>query len=164
VNPLSDKQVIIALYPNEAAADSAVAGLKTWDKEDDQVKLGAVGVLVLDEKGQVKTEKMGRRSWGKGAGIGLVLGLLTPVGLVVGAVGGGLLGALHHKGLGLSEQDRDRIAAALRNGQAAVGVLCEPHEADAVTQKLKEFGGEPEVHDVPDAAMQEAENEVAKTE
>jgi len=110
---LSDKHVIIALYPNEAAADSAVAGLKTWDKANDQVKLNAIGVLVLDEKGQVKTEKMGRRSWGKGAGIGLVLGLLTPVGLVVGVVGGGLIGALHHKGLGLSEQDRDRIDLSL---------------------------------------------------
>lgn len=161
---MSDKQVIIALYPNEAAADSAVEGLKTWDKANDQVKLNAIGVLALDDRGQVKTEKMGRRSWGKGAGIGLVLGLLTPVGLVVGAVGGGLIGALHHKGLGLSEQDRDRIAGELRNGKAAVGVLAEPGEVEAILQKMKEFGGEPEVHYVPEAAMEEAESEVAKTQ
>jgi len=161
---LSDKQVIIALYPNEAAADSAVEGLKTWDKANDQVKLNAIGVLALDDRGQVKTEKMGRRSWGKGAGIGLVLGLLTPVGLVVGVVGGGLIGALHHKGLGLSEQDRDRIVGELRNRKAAVGVLAEPREAEAILQKMKEFGGEPEVHYVPEAAMEEAESEVAKTQ
>jgi len=161
---LSDKQVIIALYPNEAAADSAVEGLKTWDKANDQVKLTAIGVLALDEKGQVKTEKMGGRSWGKGAGIGLVLGLLTPVGMVVGAVGGGLIGALHHKGLGLSEQDRERIAGELKDGKAAVGVLAEPKDSEAIMQKMKEFGGEPEVHYVPEAAMQEAENEVAKTQ
>jgi uncharacterized membrane protein len=161
---LSDKQVIIALYPDAAAADTAVEGLKTWDKANDQVKLDAIGVLVLDEKGQVKTEKMGRRSWGKGAGIGVVLGLLTPVGLVAGVVGGGLIGALHHKGLGLSEQDRDRIATELKKGKAAVGVLADPRQEEVILEKVKEFGGEPEVHYVPEAAMEEAETEMAKTQ
>jgi uncharacterized membrane protein len=161
---LSDKHVIIALYPDEAAADTAVEGLKTWDKANDQVKLDAIGVLVLDEKGQVKTEKMGRRSWGKGAGIGVVLGLLTPVGLVAGVVGGGLIGALHHKGLGLSEQDRDRITGELKKGKAAVGVLADPRQEEAILAKMKEFGGETEVHYVPEAAMEEAETEMAKTQ
>ena len=47
--------------------------LKDWDKLDDDVKLNAIGVLVLDEKGKIKAQKIGRRSWGKGAGIGVVL-------------------------------------------------------------------------------------------
>ena len=36
----------------------------------------------------------------------------------------GALGALHHKGLGLHTADRDRIAAELGGGKAAVGVPC----------------------------------------
>ena len=35
-------------------------------------------MLVLDEDGKFKTQKLGRRSWGKGAGIGVVLAALTP--------------------------------------------------------------------------------------
>jgi hypothetical protein len=45
-------------------------------------------VLVLNEKGEVKAEKVGKRSVGKGAGIGLALALVTPVGLGVGIIAG----------------------------------------------------------------------------
>jgi len=70
-------------------------------------------VLVLDEKGKIKTHKLGRRSTGKGAGIGLVLALIAPPSLLVGVIGGGALGALHHKGLGIDAEDRNRIAKQL---------------------------------------------------
>src|SRR5581483_5466186 len=110
---LSKKSVVLATFDNEAAADSAVQSLKDWDKINDQVKMNAMGVLVLDEHGEVKTHKMGRRSVGKGAGIGVVLAMLTPVGFAAGVVGGGVLGALYHKGLGITETDRDRIAGEL---------------------------------------------------
>jgi uncharacterized membrane protein len=101
----------------------------------------AIGVLVLDEKGAVKVEKVGKRSVGKGVGIGLVLALFTPIGLAVGVTGGGLLGALHHKGLGLDEADRERIGSELAGGKAAVGVLAPVSEADFVASKLTELGG-----------------------
>src|SRR5205814_9697 len=77
----------------------------------------AIGILVLNEKGEVRADKLGKRSVGKGAGIGLVLALFTPVGLGVGLIGGGLLGALHHKGLGLERADRDRIGRELAGGK-----------------------------------------------
>jgi hypothetical protein len=160
---LSDKNVVLAIFDNEAAADSAVQSLQSWDKSNDQVKLKAVGVLVLDDRGEVKTQKMGRRSIGKGAGIGLVLAMLTPVGIAAGVVGGGLLGALHHKGLGITERDRDRIATELENGKAAVGVLANSDEGPAIAAKMKELGGTPEVHTVSDAALEEAATEVSKT-
>lgn len=153
---MSDKQVVLAIFENEAAADTAVASLKEWDKSNDNVKLNAVGVLVLDEKGEVKTHKMGRRSVGKGAGIGLILALLTPVGVAAGVVGGGLLGALHRKGLGMTEKDRDRISFELSDGKAAVGVLADADEAGAIAEKMKELGGKPETHPVSDAALEEA--------
>jgi hypothetical protein len=153
---VSDKQVVLAIFENEAAADGAVEALKGWDKASNDVKLGAIGVLVLDENGKVKTQKVGSRSVGKGAGIGLILALLTPVGLIGGVVGGGLLGALHHKGLGFNEQDRDRISAELASGKAAVGVLAKAEEADAISGELQQLGGKPEVHGVTDEALEHA--------
>ena len=64
------------------------------------MKLNAIGILVLDENGKIKTHKIGRRSWGKGAGIGVVLAALTPPTLLAGALPGGVLGRLHTRDLG----------------------------------------------------------------
>lgn len=160
---MSDKNVVLAIFKDEPAADSAVAQLKSWDKSDDRVKLGAMGVLALDDNGNIKAHKMGSRSTLKGGGIGLVLALITPVG--AGAVvGGGLLGALHRKGLGLTEKDKDRIGAKLFDGKAAVGVLAKQDQAKLIAEKLTELGGEPEVHAVSDEALKQASTEVPPVE
>ena len=144
--------VVLGIFNDEASADAAATTLK-----DSGLASGdAIGVLALNENGEVKAEKVGKRSMGKGAGIGLALALLTPVGLGVGVIGGGLLGALHHKGLGLSESDRERLGAELTGGKAAVGVLAPVAEADAVTAKLTELGGAAESHEVTDEALEEA--------
>ena len=74
----------MAIFPHEEAADSAAQALKEWDRLDDEVKLNAIGVLVLDEDGKIKTHKLGRRSGGKGAGLGVVLAALTPPTLIAG--------------------------------------------------------------------------------
>ena len=149
---MSNKTVVLAIFKDEVSADMAAASLK-----DSGVAHGdAIGVLVLNEKGEVKAEKVGKRSVGKGAGIGLVLGLFTPVGLGVGLIGGGLLGALHHKGLGLDRADRDRIGAELEGGKAAVGVLTPVSEASFVVDKLTDLGGAAEAHPVSDEALEEA--------
>ena len=116
---MSNKTVVLAIFKDEVSADAAVAAVK----DSGIVHGDAIGVLVLDEHGQIKVDKVGKRSVGKGAGIGLVLALFTPIGLAAGVVGGGLLGALHHKGLGLDQGDRDRLGAELAGGNAAVGVF-----------------------------------------
>jgi hypothetical protein len=154
---MADKQLVLAIFNDEAAADAAVLSLKEWDKADEDIKLNAVGVLVLDDKGKVKTHKLGRRSVGKGAGIGLLLALITPVGWVAGVLGGGVLGALHHKGLGLKAEDRDRIAAELSDGKAAVGVLAAEVAATEISAKLAELGGTPEIHAVSEETAAEAD-------
>ena len=105
---MANQIVVLAIFKDEAAADMAAETVK----ESGLAHEDAIGVLVLNEKGEVKTEKVGKRSTGKGAGIGLALALFTPVGLGVGIIGGGVLGALHHKGLGLDEADRERIGAS----------------------------------------------------
>ena len=156
-NAMGEKQVVLAIFPNEAAADTAAQSLKEWDKLDDDVKLNAIGVLALDENGKVKTQKLGRRSWGKGAGIGVVLAALTPIGLLAGVIGGGLIGALHHKGLGIDSDERERLSAALNNGQAAVGALVNSSAAAGVLQKLTDLGGDTHVLSPSDEAVAEVD-------
>lgn len=152
------KRVVISLFDNEATADTAVVALK----ESGAAKHDAIGVLVLDENGNVKTHKVGAHSFYKGAGIGFILGLLGPVGVGLGmgvgmgATTGGVLGLLHHKGLGLSESDRERISAELASGKAAVGVLADFDEAPSIDAKLTELGGTSEVHEFSDEAIEEA--------
>jgi uncharacterized membrane protein len=157
---MSDKEVVLAVFDDEAAADAAVKQVTSWDKASDEIKLSSIGVLVMDDKGKIKTNKMGARSTGKGAGIGLILVMLTPVGLVTGAVGGALLGRLHRKGLGLSESDRDRISGELEQGHAVVGVLAPTDQAPMIKDKLTELGGDAEAHDTDEAALEEAAKEV----
>jgi len=151
---MADKQVVLGIFADEAAADAAIESLKSWDKMTEEVKLGAIGVIVLDEKGQPKIHKMGARSGKKGAGIGLVLAVIFPPTLLAGLVGGGILGHFHHKGLGMTAEDRARIVGELEGGKAAVGVLATGEEADAVVGKLAELGGDVEAHEVTDEALE----------
>jgi hypothetical protein len=151
---MSDKMMVLGIFADEAAADAAVESLKAWDKASPEITLGAIGVLVADESGQIKEHKLGQRSTKKVAGIGLVLAVVAPPTLLAGMVGGGVLGHFHHKGLGLTDADRTRIAGELADGKAAVGALVAPGEATAVSAKLTELGGAPEVHDVTDDALE----------
>jgi predicted flap endonuclease-1-like 5' DNA nuclease len=161
---MAGKTVVLAFFKDEAAADDAVESLKAWDKADRDIKLDAIGVLALDDQGKIKTHKLGKRSVGKGAGIGLVLAVIAPPTLLAGVIGGGLLGAFHHKGLGLKAADRDRIAAQLTRGQAAVGVLVVPAMAIDVSAKLTQLGGTAEVHEVTEEAVAEVETAVPAVE
>jgi hypothetical protein len=149
---MANKTLVLAIFNDEASADTAADALKNSGVAHHD----AVGVLALDEKGKIKTHKVGKRSVGLGIGIGLVLALLTPIGLVVGLVGGGLLGALHHKGLGIDPADRERIGSELQGGKAAVGVLAPVSEAKFVADKLTELGGVAETHDISDEHLEEA--------
>ncbi|HEY2332548.1 MAG TPA: hypothetical protein VGH94_11570 [Acidimicrobiales bacterium] len=154
---MSDKQVVLGIFSDEAAADLAVESLKDWDKADDDIKLNALGVLVLDDEGKIKTHKLGKRSVGAGAGIGVLLAIFVPATLLTGAIGGGVLGALHRKGLGMSGEDRDKLAADLQGGKAAVGVLAATLESAAISAKLTELGGTPQVVNVSEAEVAEAD-------
>src|SRR6478736_5825653 len=111
---VAEKRLVISIFAAETDADEAAAALRQARAVVDD----AIGVLVLDEHGELKTHKVGATSGGKGAAAGAVLGLL--------------LGKLHHKDLGLDDADRDRLGDALRGGKAAVGVLADPEELVAV--------------------------------
>jgi uncharacterized membrane protein len=157
---MSNKTVVLAIFQDENAADVAGASLK----DSGVAKQDAIGVLALNEKGELKTDKVGKRSMGKAAGIGTALALVTPVGLGVGIIGGGLLGALHHKNLGLDDADRERIGRELQGGKAAIGVLAPVSEATVVAAKLEELGGTAEAHEVSDEVLDEAHTAATKSQ
>jgi hypothetical protein len=157
---MSNTMVVLALFEDEASADIAATSLK----ESGLAKKDAIGVLALNDKGELKTEKVGKRSVGKGVGIGAAVALVTPVGLAAGLLGGGLAGTLHHKNLGISKAERERIGEELQGGKAAVGVLAPVEEADIVTEKLTELGGTAESHAVSDEALQEAQTAVQQSD
>ena len=149
---MSQKQLVLAVFENEIAADVAAQTLKDTGAVDGD----AMGILVLDADGKLKVDKVGARSTGKGAGIGGVLLLLGPAAVGVGVVGGAAMGALHHKGLGLDAADQVRISEELQNGRAAVGVMTPTKDGDFIAKKLQELGGTPESHLVTDEALEQA--------
>lgn len=149
---MSNDTVVLAIFNNEASADMAADDLK----ESGAAARDAIAVLALNDKGELKADKMGKRSTAKGAGIGAIAALVTPVGLVAGLVGGGLLGSLHHKNLGLDKGDKARLGSELEGGKAAVGVLVPLDEAAFMADKLASMGGMPETHQVSAEAVEEA--------
>ena len=159
---MAKKQLVLAFFANEDAADQAVEEIKQWDKASKDIKLGSIGVLVKDEKGKVKTHKLGSRHTATGAAAGVLAAVLSGgVSLVGGVVLGSLVGAFIHKGLGMSKDDLARIGGELDGGKAAVALLAAADEATAVSAKLANLGGIPETHEFTDEALEQA---VAATE
>ena len=159
---MSEKQLVLAFFDSEDEADSAVSELKQWDKSTKEVDFASIGILVKNEKGKIKTHKLGGRRSGTGAIIFGLAAVLTGGALLVGAAFGAVVGAFFHKGLGLSKEDQARIGGELDSGKAAVCVVVPSQEAAAVAAKLAELGGRPEAHDVSEEAVQQAEQVVAE--
>ena len=153
---MSDQQLVLAIFADEAAADGAVVSLENWDAALESHRLAAIGVLVVDEAGKIKEHKLGARSSGKGAAIGMLLAVVAPPTLLAGMVGGAVRGHFHHKGLGLTSEDRERIGGELQGGKAAVGVLVISDDVAAVSAWLTELGGAVEVHEASVEAVEAA--------
>ena len=102
---MANKQLVLAVFPDELAADSAAAALKESGIADGD----AIGILVLDANGKLKEDKVGARSTGKGAAIGGVVAVLGTAVLGPAVLAGAAVGALHHKNLGLSDADKARL-------------------------------------------------------
>jgi uncharacterized membrane protein len=152
--PRKHKQLVLALFDSEDAAEKAADRLKRWDKKNRDVKARALSILVKDEKVTVKKELPGARAGRKGAGSGALVGLIAAVptaglslleGVLGGAVIGWVVGSFHHRRLRLSNDDQARLAKELDGGKAAVGVLVAVDEAAAFRAKLQELCGKPEM-------------------
>jgi len=155
------QQLVLAFFPSEDAADQAAESLKHWEKATEYMKVDAIGVLVKDNKGKIKEQKLGRHAGKKGMGVGVALGLIAAVptgglslvgGVLGGAAGGGVIGEFFHKGLKMTDEDVARIGRELDTGHASVGVLTWDFETEAVAEQLKDLGGTPETHEVAKVA------------
>ena len=166
-----NKHVIIGYFPSKEAATEAAHQLKDWDKANDDIKLGGIGILTW-EKGKIKTRKVGNRAGGTGAKWGMILGAATGIlsggvtlvgGAAVGAVGGAVAGSLFHKNLGLTDADKERLQQYLQNGGAAVVVMADENEVAPAKAELARLGGRVEDYEVPEETMEQVE-EAAEVE
>ena len=150
---MAHRQLVLAVFPDELAADSAAAALKDSGIVDGD----SIGILALDADGKLKQDKVGARSAGKGAAIGGVIAVFSTALLGPAVLTGVAVGAIHHKNLGLSDADKARLTVDLNAGKAAVGVMSHYDTAPAVSDRLTQLGGTPERHDLTDEAIQAAE-------
>src|SRR3954468_24994238 len=151
--PMANRQLVLAVFPDELAADSAAVALK----ESGIAHGDAIGILALDAGGKLKQDKVGARSTGKGAAIGGVIAVVGTALLGPAVVAGAAVGALHHKNLGLSDADKARLTVELNAGKAAVGVMADFDTAPAISDRLAQLGGTSERHELTDDALQAAE-------
>ena len=136
-------------------------GLKWADGEAaekmiDLHRVQAMAVLVLGGDGNLKTEKLGPRTWGGGRD------RTHPRDAYPGRHGcrdhgGGILGALHHKGLSISNDDRERLGRELQGGKAALGVMTDKTSAAVISSELASLGGTIEIHELDDATIAAAD-------
>ena len=149
---MGSRAVVLAVFMDETTADSAAGLLSGSGVAGPE----AIGILALDQNGEVKAEKIGTYSTGEQVGVGVALSVILPVDPGFCSGDRGPLAAVHDKGLGVDRADRRRVGAALRAGRAAVGVLATVDEADAISARLAALGGTPQAHVVSDDALEEA--------
>jgi uncharacterized membrane protein len=166
------EHAVIAAFDTAEQADQAARDLMSWDKANDDIKLGAIGVLTKDDKGEIKTRNYSSRNTGKGAKVGMGLGVLAAVfsgGLTLiptaigGAVAGGAVGSLSRQGLGLSEEELQQLSAELDGGHAALLVMCNEGEVQATTDQLTAAGGRPQSHPIVAADLENAAQAAARS-
>ncbi|MEA2340407.1 MAG: hypothetical protein QOG11_484 [Solirubrobacteraceae bacterium] len=149
---MANRQLVLAVFPEELAADSAAAALKDSGIADGD----AIGILALDAHGKLKQDKVGAHSTGKGAAIGGVIAVCSTALLGPAVLAGVGVGALHHKNLGLSDAEKARLTAELNAGKAAVGVMAPFDTAPAISDRLTQLGGTPERYELTDEALEAA--------
>ncbi len=151
------KKLVLVLFPSiddaEAAADTM--------KGTRLVEGDAMGIIALDD-GQLRVDKVGGRSWGAGGLIGAGVMILGTGMLGLGIIAGSLAGGLHHKDLGMTDADRDRLADALKGGKAALGIKVIPEDWARVMVELEKLGGTPESYEVAEEVLEAANKAVAE--
>jgi hypothetical protein len=151
--------VVLAIFQNEASADSPAADLK----ESGVAQGDAIGVLALNEQGELKTDKVGKRSMGKGANW-RDRRLRDSGRTRRGASARRSAWLSAPQDLGLDKADRARLGSELEGGKAAVGVLVPLSDASFMADKLASMGGTPETHQVSVEAVEEATKAAPPTE
>ena len=132
--------VFVGTYPDTESAEA------DYDLVKDLHSAGAVGtydaaVVGKDEQGKVhvhKHEKPTQHGAWSGLGVGALLGILFPPGIIasgiVGAAVGGLIG---HLWRGMSRGDLKELGEALDDGEAALVVVGQDKLEEALNKELK---------------------------
>ncbi len=137
--------LIISGYKDRASAAADYEILRTTDL--DFFHLIDAAVVEHDAEGNVEIEKDMHHPVAKGLLIGGVVAVLSPVALVAGVVGGGIVGGLvkhFHKGLSRKEiaelgelLDRSSFAViAIAGGADAPEVASRLHSTDVVVKRM----------------------------
>lgn len=161
-----NRNLIIAYFDSKSKAKRAAKELKRRDKTRGDMKLGGIGIITADNEGNLKTRKVGRHAAGTGAKWGFILGAAVGIlsggitligGAIAGLAGGAVTGALFHKRIGMSDDDRARLIQHLKIGGAALAVMADDYEVDLAKFELKSLGGEVESYNLPGEAVAELE-------
>ena len=166
-----NRNLIIAYYPSKYKAEQAAKDLKNWEKSQNDIKLGGIGIITEDEEGNLKTKKVGAYATGTGAKWGLILGAAAGIlsggitligGAIAGLAGGAVAGALFHKKIGMDDDDKARLIQHLKDGGAALAIMADDEEVDPTKFELSSLGGEVESYTVPEETADELEAAAAE--
>ncbi len=161
--------VIVAVFDTEYAAEQAVEALKSLDRIREEIELGAIGMIGMED-GKVKVHS--GRSAGKGAKAGAIVGLIAGVlsggmtifaGLLGGSILGGVMGSFFKKSLHLTKEEINQIGAELVGGRVAVVVTLDEHEIAETSAELERSGGKVRTYAVPSEALNEAAEAVQQS-
>jgi uncharacterized membrane protein len=159
------EHAVIAVFDSPAQAEQAANDLMDWEKANPNLSLGPIGILTKNSRGDIKTKSYGARNTGKGAKVGIGIGVLAAVlsgglTLIPTAIGGAIVGAaagsLSHKGLGLTDAEKKQLSSDLDGGCAAILVTCNDSELKAITDYLALEGGRTLSHAIELADLESA--------
>jgi uncharacterized membrane protein len=145
----TNKNVIIAYFESAEKAGAAAEGLKSWDKANEAIKLGGIGIISQVD-GKIETHNVGAVATGTGAKLGTAIGLVTGIlsggitligGALAGVAGGAVLGSLKHKSLGLTDGDMEVFKNELTDGKVALVVTADDDEVNDTLAEIEKLGG-----------------------
>ncbi len=167
-----DTELVIAYFPSIDEANAAGNAMKEWDKELKHFELGAISILTMDDNGKLKEDKVGARAGGKGAkwgaiagaALGILSGGVTLIGgALIGLAAGGAGGSFVHKKIGMTDEDQAKLEQHLKDGGAALGIMMDPDEMEAVVYQLNKLDAEVATYNIPQQVLEDVER-MAKSE
>jgi uncharacterized membrane protein len=157
------EHAVIATFDTSSQAEKAANDLLDWQKINSAINLGAIGVVTRNNKGEIKTKSWGEKNTDRGARLGVGIGVLAAVlsgglTLIPTAIGGAIVGAaagsLSHKGLNLTDAEKNQLNSELDKGCAAILVMCDDSEVKAITDYLMLEGGRILSHPIESASLE----------
>lgn len=161
-----DMNLVVAYFPSADEAHAAGKEIKQWDKDLKAIDLGAMSIITMNKKGELKHDKVGDRAGGKGAkwgtiagaALGILTGGVTLVGgALVGLAVGGLGGSVFHKNIGMTDEDEARLENHLKEGGAALAIMMDEDELEGTISQLNRLQAKVDTYNVPQQVLDDVE-------